>query len=241
MVGTVRRNGGSGAALGVGGWAVPWGSLAWQVPLGFALVVLSWVVAGTRPVSAALVVIAVITPQLVRIDVREHRLPNRLLLPAIVMAVPSVLVDAFVSDLPVWLPLATGVVWFGVFFLFALAGGLGMGDAKLGLLLGLVAGCFGPSITMLAAMLGVLFGGVGAVVVLVAARVQRCRRRSRGGAHRDARRNDGRDVRRCASSDGRPFDAGRMAFGPFLLAGFWAAVGVVLFFGRSGPAITVLS
>ncbi|MGG7465059.1 prepilin peptidase [Plantibacter sp. YIM 135347] len=237
MVGTVRRNGGSGAALGVGGWAVPWGSLAWQVPLGFALVVLSWVVAGTRPVSAALVVIAVITPQLVRIDVREHRLPNRLLLPAIVMAVPSVIVDAFVSDLPVWLPFATGLVWFGVFFLFALAGGLGMGDAKLGLLLGLVAGCFGPSITMLAAMLGVLFGGVGAVVVLVAARVQRCRRRGRWGARRDGRG----DARRCATSDGRPFDAGRMAFGPFLLAGFWAAVGVVLLFGRSGPTITVLT
>ncbi len=149
-----------------------------------------------RPVVIVLAWLACITPPLVRIDIAERRLPNRLVLPALAIAVPVSAVDAAVRQMPLLEPLLMGFAVGAVLYACALFGGLGMGDVKLGALLGLAAGCFGTSAVLLFAVVSVSSAGLtGAVVVLLA--------RSRGG-----------------SAGWRT----RIPLGPFLLLGCWCAI-----------------
>ena len=151
-----------------------------------------------RPVVIVLVWLACITPPLVRIDVAERRLPNRLVLPALAIAVPVTAVDAAVRQVAPLEPLLMGFAVGAVLYVCALLGGLGMGDVKLGALLGLAVGCFGTSAVLLFAVVSVSSAGLaGAVVVFLA--------RSRGG-----------------SAGWRT----RIPFGPFLLLGCWSAIAV---------------
>jgi leader peptidase (prepilin peptidase)/N-methyltransferase len=149
-----------------------------------------------RPVVIVLVWLACITPPLVRIDVMEHRLPNRLVLPALAVAAPLAAVDAAVRRMPPLEPSLMGFAVGGVLYACAVLGGLGMGDVKLGALLGLAVGCFGVSAVLLFAVVSVCSAGLAGVVVVFAAR-------ARGGS---------------------PGWRTRIPFGPFLLLGCWGAI-----------------
>jgi leader peptidase (prepilin peptidase)/N-methyltransferase len=105
------------------------------------------------------------------IDIRHHKIPNRLVYPAILLSAAWVVVaDLAGSELSA--PSAgIGFLAYGVGLLIvALISprGMGMGDVKLAALVGLVLGSLGLDHVAVAAGLGILFGGVGAIVALVA-------------------------------------------------------------------------
>lgn len=143
-----------------------------------------------RPALVPALHLAAVTPLLWRADVREHRLPNRLVLPSLALALVAALAAAALGD---WTPLLAGLVTGTVLVALSLAGGLGMGDAKLGAALALLLGVLGAEAAVLAMLLALLGGGVAALTGLLVRRLRR-----------------GRSI----------------AFGPFLLAGAWAVLGM---------------
>ena len=163
--------------------------LLW-VPVAVVLGVVSLWAAGPTVAAVPLLYLAVVTPELVRIDMAEHRLPNRIVLPGLAFAVVGVVGSLAVSTrLPV-APLIAGVVSFVVMLLLAAVGGMGMGDVKLAAVLGLSS--FTASLAVLWPVIAFLVGGVVSAVLLA---------RGRRGQ--------------------------RIAFGPYLLLGFWVAVALV--------------
>ncbi|MGK9146521.1 A24 family peptidase [Plantibacter flavus] len=149
-----------------------------------------------RPVAMLVLWLACITPSLVRIDVVQRRLPNRIVLPALLVGLPLVVLDAAVDGRPVWEPLGAGLLVGGFLYLCAMFGGLGMGDVKLGALLGLTVGCFGIEAVLLFSVVAVSTAGVVGGVIVIAGRL-------RGG-----------------TADWRT----RIPFGPFLLLGAWTSI-----------------
>jgi leader peptidase (prepilin peptidase)/N-methyltransferase len=111
--------------------------------------------------------IAAVTIPLVVIDLRSHRLPNRLVMPgylvaAVALAGAGVATGAFPA---VALISAAAYVLFLITLSFA--GGMGMGDVKLAGVLGAGAGLVSPSAAIASPVLAfVLGGGVSAVILL---------------------------------------------------------------------------
>lgn len=173
-------------------------TVVWMVSLGGLLSVFSLATTGRdlRPAAILLVWLACVTPALVRIDVAEHRLPNRLVLPALAAAVPLAVLDAMAGGEDAFGPLIAGLSVGGVLYACAVFGGLGMGDVKLGALLGVTAGCFGASAVLSFAVVSVCSAGLAGMVVVLA------------GRRHDRRLGWGT----------------RIPFGPFLLLGCWTAV-----------------
>lgn len=136
---------------------------------------------GLTPASIPAVYLAAVTPELVRVDLAEHRLPNRMVVPGLVVGVVAALVGW--SPAPAVAGLALG----GFLWLLGLGGGVGMGDVKLGALIGLASPTL--AVAVAAPLLAFVAGGVAAAAVL--------------------------------ARDGR---GSRVAFGPFLLLGYWVAV-----------------
>lgn len=139
--------------------------IGWQLPLTLALGVLAWVAIG--PVVAAIpaLYVAAVTPELARIDLAEHRLPNRLVVPGIAIGLLAAAGSWATTGAVPFVPLAAGAVYFGVLFVVALPGGMGMGDVKLAAALGLAS----PTTTVALAspFIAFLLGGVVALVVLI--------------------------------------------------------------------------
>jgi leader peptidase (prepilin peptidase)/N-methyltransferase len=101
--------------------------------------------------------LAAVTPALVLADLRSRRLPNR-------MTVTGIVVGLVAAGLQwSWIPLAAGLAYGGALYLLSLAGGIGMGDAKLAAVIGLAAGAE----TLDAAVAAFLLGGVAASIALV--------------------------------------------------------------------------
>ena len=151
--------------------------------------VLALTAAGTEPAGLTVVYLAAVTPALWAIDVREHRLPDRLVLPGYLVATLSIaLVTLVTGVLPVG-ALVSGGAYLALTLVLSVAGGMGLGDVKLSGVLGLAAGSLSPTAALVSPVAAFVAGGVAAVVVLA---------RSGPGT--------------------------RIAFGPFLLAGFWFAV-----------------
>jgi leader peptidase (prepilin peptidase)/N-methyltransferase len=161
--------------------------IEWQLPLALALGVLAWVAIG--PVAAAIpaLYVAAVASELTRVDLAEHRLPNRLVVPGLAVGLLAAAGSWATTGIPPLVPLVAALAYSGLLFVFALFGGMGMGDVKLAAVLGLAS----PTVTVAIAspLLAFLLGGVAAVVVLIV--------RGRGG---------------------------RLAFGPFLLAGYAGAL-----------------
>lgn len=188
-------------------------------PRGFALaevasaVVLALIAVGCvglRPSLIGLLHLAVVTAPLVRIDITEHRLPNRLVVTGYPVALLGAVCDgafgrglglglAPVEELgsgavhvapmvPVASALTAAAAALLVFGLLHLVGGLGMGDVKLAGLFGLVLGAWRPELVVVALLGSFMLGGVhGAYRLLLG-------------------------------------DRSSIAFGPSMLAGFWVAV-----------------
>ncbi|HEY1529765.1 MAG TPA: prepilin peptidase [Galbitalea sp.] len=155
--------------------------------LAFPLAAIGAVAVGLRPEAIAVLYLAAVTPRLIGSDLREHRLPNVLVLPGIAAGGAGCLIEWVVSGkLPLVALLAGGA--YSVFLLILnLVGGMGMGDVKLGAALGLAS--WTPAVAVRSPVIAFLIGGLVSVVLLIAGRRGR-----------------------------------RIAFGPFLLGGFWAAV-----------------
>lgn len=170
LLGVITAGGWAGAA-GLFGWS-------WSLPTVLYLVVL----------AAALTVT----------DVREHRLPNRLVLVSY-PAVAALLVLS-VADHHSWLELLEAAGWgaalFGAFLLVFLAGGMGGGDAKLAGLIGAWLGWAGGGSAI----------AVGLVVTAVSAAV----------------------ITGAGMATGRLNRHSSIAYGPFLLLGAVVGVAVTL-------------
>src|SRR5664279_30065 len=82
---------------------------------------------GPNPALVSALAIAAVAPHLVRVDLAEHRLPNRLVVPALLAGVVGLGVSWLVSGGPPLVPLLAGAIYSGVLFVLALFGGMGMG------------------------------------------------------------------------------------------------------------------
>jgi len=156
------------------------------------------------------VYLAAVTGELARVDIAEHRLPNRLVLPGLAVAVGCLVMLWIVSGR---VPVTSLVAGAGMLLFFVaanLAGSMGMGDVKLAALIGFVLGLLGDvTASDASAALGftpVLCGGILAFL-------------TGGGAALVALARHPRRTR------------ARIAFGPFLLVGFWGAFATASLFG----------
>lgn len=140
-----------------------WG---WQVPLVLTLAALAWVAFGPVVAAVPALYVAATGPELARIDLAEHRLPNRLVVPGLLVGVVAAAGSWATTGEPPLVPLVAGAVYGGVLLLFALGGGMGMGDVKLAALLGLASPT--AAVAVASPVLAFLTGGVAALVVLVA-------------------------------------------------------------------------
>ncbi|MEO5921384.1 MAG: prepilin peptidase [Pseudolysinimonas sp.] len=167
----------------------------WQLPLALALAALAIAALGFTPAAIAAVYLAAVTPELVRIDLSEHRLPNRMVVPGIAVGLVTAGLSWVLRGEPPLIPLVAALATAGLLALLALGGGIGMGDVKLAALIGLAS----PTIAIapVAPLAAFLLGGVAASIVLVRGVV--------AGRGREARRT-------------------HLAFGPFLLAGYFVAL-----------------
>jgi len=105
------------------------------------------------------------------IDLEHYRIPDRLVFPALVISVPGVVLISLQKSLPEAIPRALlgSVTIFGILLIFHLITprGMGFGDVKLGLVLGLFTGWLAGTVPQAAylAVVALLFGAVIGVVV----------------------------------------------------------------------------
>jgi len=138
---------------------------------------------------------AVLSVVLTVIDLRTHRLPDRLVLPAYPAAAILLALAAFLRADPARLLSVAGgaIVLFAFYLLLRMLrpGAMGGGDVKLAGLIGAFLGYLGWDAVLGGAIAGFVFGGLVAAALLLA-------RRARA--------------------------ANRLAFGPWMLLGAWAAI-----------------
>jgi leader peptidase (prepilin peptidase) / N-methyltransferase len=115
-------------------------------------------ISGEGLLAAAFVVVLVI---LSVIDLRERRLPNRIVGPAVAVALAAQAI-LHSSRMLEWLAAAFGAALFFLLPSLVYRGGVGMGDVKLAFLLGAVLGAE----VIPALMIGVVAGAVAAAVLL---------------------------------------------------------------------------
>jgi leader peptidase (prepilin peptidase)/N-methyltransferase len=173
--------------------------LLWQLPVAVALAWLAIAALGLTPAAVPALYLAAVTPELVRIDLREHRLPNRIVLPGVAVGIASAALSWAATGIPPLVPLVAALATACLLFLLSLGGGIGMGDVKLAAVIGLASPTIG--IALVAPLAAFVLGGVAASIVLLRGVVTGC----------------GRESRRA-----------HIAFGPYLLAGYVAALLLVV-------------
>ncbi|MFD8692490.1 prepilin peptidase [Streptomyces sp. NPDC059651] len=132
---------------------------------------------GTRPELAVWLLLAPVGVLLATIDRRVHRLPDQLTLPGAVAAVVLLGVAALLPEHGGgWLSALLGGATLGAFYfvLFLInPNGMGFGDVKLALSLGVALGWYGWAVLFVGGFAGFLFGavyGLGLVVMRRAGR-----------------------------------------------------------------------
>lgn len=123
---------------------------------------------------AAVVFLAVLSVRLVVIDIRTHRLPNRLVGPGYVVGILLLGAAALLAGEPVlMLRMVIGALAAGGFYWVLWAvypAGMGFGDVKLAGLLGLYLGFSGWTFVILGIAAGFVVGGVWGIVVMLSRR-----------------------------------------------------------------------
>jgi len=139
--------------------------IGWQGALSLALGLLAWAAIGPHVAAIPALYVAAVAPELARIDVAEHRLPNRLVVPGLVVGLLAAAGSWATTGEPPLVPLVAGLAYGGGLLVLALAGGMGMGDVKLAAVLGLAS----PSLAVAVAspFAAFLTGGVVGLAVLV--------------------------------------------------------------------------
>lgn len=161
--------------------------LAWPIPFATAwplaavvCAVLAWRF-GMDPVLASVLPFGALLSVLTIIDLRELRVPNAILKPAYVIAVPLLLVSARSEwhDISLVRALIGGVVLGAVYFviLFIYPPGMGWGDVKLAPLLGAQLAFFGWVPFVRSLIISHLLSGVIAVIIVGAGLLSRGRLR----------------------------------------------------------------
>ncbi len=147
-----------------------WSAIATAV--GFAL--LTWRF-GASAILPALLAVMATGVALSVVDLTEHRLPNKMLLPTLaVVAVLLVLASALMGE---WMrllwALAGGAGMFLLYFVLALISpsGMGMGDVKFAAPLGLTLGWFGWTVWFVGVFASFVIGGVVGLIALLLRRV----------------------------------------------------------------------
>ncbi|MBK9178378.1 MAG: prepilin peptidase [Acidimicrobiales bacterium] len=106
------------------------------------------------------------------IDLEQHRIPNRIVFPALAVSVPAVVVVSIARDVPgaIRWALVGAVVYAGVLLVFHLVSpaGIGFGDVKLGLVLGLYLGWLDLYLVLVGLALGALVGAAVGLGILAA-------------------------------------------------------------------------
>lgn len=142
----------------------------WMLPAAALLLVVALGAAGLHPRAVLLAYLALVTPLLVGIDIADRRLPNRLVLPAYPIAAVTLAAQAIVDGAVPVTALASGAAYFAFMLVFAVGGGMGMGDVKLAGVLGLAAGSLGMLPALVSPVAAFLLGGVAALAALRTAR-----------------------------------------------------------------------
>ena len=175
--------------------------------------------ATVRPVDArvldllsalvAAAALAVVTPALIRADLREHRLPNRLVGIAAAGLGAALLAESLLTGrIPTAALLAA--VGAGLFYLvLSIAGGMGMGDVKLSAVLAGGAALVSVSTAIASFLLAFLLGGVWALGWIVLRSIRRMTRTPAQGE------DDG---------IGKHTRGSNIPFGPAMLLGHWLCV-----------------
>lgn len=161
--------------------------LAWPVPLAVTWPLATLVVAalawsfGVDPVLASVLPFGALLSLLTVIDLRELRVPNAILKPAYVIAVPLLLISATSdwTDTSLVRALIGGAVLGGVYFLilFIYPPGMGWGDVKLAPLIGAQLAFFGWVPFVRSLIVSHLVSGVVALVIVGAGLLSRGRLR----------------------------------------------------------------
>ena len=111
-------------------------------------------------------------PAIAWIDIEHRIIPNRITYPASIVFAAYVLVAwAFDGGTDPVRAAIGALMYAGVLFLVAIVSrGMGMGDVKLALVIGIVLGALGLRFVGVAAACAVLFGGVGGIAALATGR-----------------------------------------------------------------------
>lgn len=129
---------------------------------------------GVRPAAVALAWAAGAGLVLAAVDLAVHRLPDRVLLPAVAACLTALLVDAAATGS--WPALLRAVLAGAAAFAVAAlagalsAGGLGFGDVKLLGLLGVLLGWAGWGVLLAGVFLGLLVGAGGSLLLVATRR-----------------------------------------------------------------------
>ena len=134
----------------------------------------SWVLLPFLLLFAMLVAVSVV-------DLYDYRIPDRIVFPTLARSIPLVIVISFVEDLPeaaVWAVMGA-LLFSGILFVTSLlpGGGMGFGDVKLALVLGLFLGWLGSNLRgmVLLVFTTLLIGSLLGVVMGVAVGAMRTR------------------------------------------------------------------
>ncbi len=124
---------------------------------------------------AAFAMFAVVGVRLAAIDVREHRLPNRLVLPLYAVGLVPAAVALAVGEPTASLRalLAAAALFAFYYVLHRAGGGMGAGDVKLAGAIGLFLGVLGWTETILGAVAGFVLGGLWSLALVAARRAGR--------------------------------------------------------------------
>jgi leader peptidase (prepilin peptidase)/N-methyltransferase len=132
---------------------------------------------GWSPALPAFLAVAALGVALAYVDLREHRLPDRLVAAALaaaglLLALAAALTGDWAAYARAWL--AAVLMFLGYLGLAVLRpADLGMGDVKLAGVLGLMLGWLGWSSAVVGAFLGFLFGGLAGMLLLLIGRASR--------------------------------------------------------------------
>lgn len=157
---------------------------------------------GTAFEIAAFALFAVGSIALAVIDAREKLLPNRIVFPLYGVGVVGLALAAWLEHrwTALVISLVAGAALYVIFYGIAMFGPLGFGDVKLAGVLGLFLGWLGIPVVYAGILLGTFAAAFVAVGVIV--------------------------VRRARGLDWRGYE---LSYGPYLLAGSWAAILLDLF------------
>jgi leader peptidase (prepilin peptidase)/N-methyltransferase len=107
--------------------------------------------------------VAAVSIPLVVVDIREHRLPNRLVVPGVALSAVCALGELVTSGGQSWVPLASAAAYFVIMLALSVAGGLGMGDVKLAAILGAGTGFVALSAVLTQVFVAFFAGGLSAL------------------------------------------------------------------------------